>query len=289
MKKWLQFTLKLKCNLEEDYVGLIAAGIAFYFLLASFPALTAAISLYGIFSDPHFITEQLNAIAPFLPRDAYQIIAAQAGNIVSASEKTLGISLFISILFSLYSATKGVAATMQGFNIAYNEKEKRGYFYFELTAFFLTLNSMAYFLISLTLIAGIPTLVNIVRLPESLEQIILWVRWPSLFFTALIGLQILYFFGPSHTHPRWQWVSWGSLTATIFWLVASGLLSFFVSHFGKFNEIYGSISAIILLLLWFWVSAAMILLGAEINALIEHRHRIAHQPGDNPPPLPEKP
>jgi membrane protein len=287
--KELQFLWKLKCNLTEDYVGLISAGMAFYFLLASFPVLTAAISLYGIFSDPHFISEQLNAISPFLPREAFSVIAEQAKNIASSNDKTLSASFFISIIFSLYAAKQGVSAAMQGFNIAYNEKEKRGFFTFHATAFFLTLNIMAYYVISLTLIAGLPTLAHIIHIPQSLEQIFLWIRWPLLFGTALLGLQILYFFGPSHTYPRWQWVSWGSIVATILWLVASGLFSFFVSHFDRYNEIYGSISAIILLLLWFWVSALMILLGAEINSLLEHKHRIVIPDSDTPPPLPEKP
>lgn len=287
--KELQFLWKLKCNLTEDYVGLIAAGMAFYFLLASFPVLTAAISLYGIFSDRHFISEQLISISPFLPSEAFAIIAEQAKMIVSSNEKTLGTSFFISIIFSLYAAKQGVSAAMQGFNIAYNEKEKRRFFTFHVTAFFLTLNIMAYYLISLSLIAGLPTLVHIIHIPQSLEQVFLWTRWPLLFGTALLGLQILYFFGPSHTYPRWQWVSWGSVVATILWLVASGLFSFFVSHFDRYNEIYGSISAIILLLLWFWVSALMILLGAEINSLLEHKHRIVIPDSDKPPPLPEKP
>ncbi|MGZ9097631.1 MAG: YihY/virulence factor BrkB family protein [Micavibrio sp.] len=287
--KEIQFLWKLKCNLTEDYVGLMAAGMAFYFLLASFPVLTAAISLYGIFSNPHFITEQLSAISPFIPRDAFSIISEQARNIISSSEETLSASFFISILFSLYAAKQGVSAAMQGFNIAYNEKEKRGFFVFNVTSFFLTLNIMLYYLISLSLIAGLPTLAHLIHIPPSLEQIFLWVRWPLLFATALIGLQILYFFGPSHTYPRWQWISWGSVVATILWLVASGLFSFFVSHFERYNEIYGSISAIILLLLWFWVSALMILLGAEINSLLEHKHRIVIPDNDKPPPLPEKP
>ncbi len=259
-------------NISQDYVGLVAAGIAFYFLMAAFPALAAIISLYGIFSDPNFVSEQLDSLSPFLPAEAFNILADQAQTLVSSTSDALSISFIISTMFAVYSATKGMVALMQGFNIAYNEKERRNMIVLKITAFSLTLIMMIYFLAALTTIAGLPAILQLMHIPDSITQTVLWSRWPLLFLTAIIGLQILYYFGPCHTKPKWQWISWGAFFATVLWLVISALFSLFVSNFGSYNEVYGSLSAIVLLLLWFWLSGLMILFGAEFNATLEDKH-----------------
>ncbi len=266
LQKILSKLIELYGNVSEDYLGLVAAGIAFYFLMGSFPAMAAAISLYGIFSDPHFVSDQINLLSQFLPKDALDIFARQATSLVDAGSGTLGVGFIVSVVFTIYSATKGVGALIKGLNIAYNEKERRGFFELSLTGFVLTFVLMVYLLMALSLIAGLPVLFKFIHLPEITSTIYLHLRWPLLLFTALIGLEILYFYGPSHTKPRrWYWMSIGSVAATLMWLAISYGFSTFVTHFGKFNETYGSISAIIILLLWFWLSALTILIGAEIN------------------------
>lgn len=267
-----QFVRRLADNMSQDYVGLVAAGIAFYFLMAAFPALAAIISLYGIFSDPNFVSDQLDSLAPFLPQEAFKILADQAQALVSSRSDALSISFLISTMFAVYSATKGMVALIQGFNIAYNEREHRNLVVLRLTAFTLTLIMMVYFLTALTLIAGLPAVLHIFPLPEIVSQTVLWIRWPLLFFTAIIGLEILYYFGPCHSARQWRWISWGSFISTIFWLVISAVFSTFVSNFGNYNEVYGSLSAIVLLLLWFWLSGLMILFGAEFNSTVENKH-----------------
>lgn len=259
-------------NVSEDYLGLVAAGIAFYFLMAAFPALAAAISLYGLFSDPVFVSDQINILSRFLPKEALEIFASQATALVQTGSGALGIGFIISVIFAIYSSTKGIAALIKGLNIAYNVREKRNYFKLLLTGFTLTFVLMGYLLIALSLIAGLPAVLNLIPLPDITSALYLYLRWPLLFITAMIGLEILYFFGPAHREPKWRWFSWGGLAATVMWLVVSNLFSLFVANFGKYNETYGSISAIIILLLWFWLSALMILIGAEINVTLRgHR------------------
>ena len=258
-------------NTENDYLGLIAAGIAFYFLMAAFPALAAAISLYGIFSDPHFVNDQIDQLSRFLPKEAIAIFADQAKSLTAASQQVLSLSFFISIILAIYSSGKSVGALIKGLNIAYNEKEKRGFFVLSITGFVLTAGLMVYLLLALTLIAVVPAIVNIVRLPEMTSQVYLLVRWPLLYFTALFGIQVLYAFAPSRTKIKWEWISWGGVAATTLWLGASSFFSLFVTYFGNYNETYGSISAIIILLLWFWITAMTILLGAEINHVFDGR------------------
>lgn len=245
---------------------MLAAGIAFYFLLAVFPAIGALISVYGIFSDPHFITDQVVSLGRILPRDAIKILIDQAERITSSNESILSLGFVLSVVLTIYSATKGVNALIQGFNIAYNLGETRNLIQVNMTAFLLTFILLAYFLLSLSMIALLPLLIKAAHLGDSYENILLLARWPLLFSMAIIGLELLYYYGPANPNPRWQWISWGSLFATITWLFFSYLFSVFVTNFGTYNETYGSLGAVVILLLWFWLSALTILLGAEINA-----------------------
>lgn len=252
---------KLYENISNDYLGLIAAGVAFYFLLAAFPAMAALVSLYGIFSDPHFIADQINLLERFLPPQSLDIFVKQATSLVEADQKALSFGLVISVAVAIYSATKGVAALMQGLNIAFDEKEKRSFLKLTMTEYTLTFIVLSYILIALTLIAALPVILNLLFIPKTY----LFLRWPLLFLTGIIGVQMLYSYGPSLTRYKWQWMSIGAFAASVLWVGISMAFSYFVQNFGSYNETYGSISAIIVLLLWLWFSALAILVGAEIN------------------------
>ncbi len=264
-QKILEKFIRLWNGISNDNLNFIAAGIAFYFLLASFPALAAAISLYGLFSDPQIISDQIDMLDRILPADVISIFKSQVTGLLESSDHSLGLGFALSILIAIYSATRGVAALIKGLNIVYKEKEQRNYFVRIMTGYALTFILLAYMLIALGLIAGMPALFALSSITEAHAQTLLLFRWPLLFFTALIGLETVYLFGPSHSKPRWHWISWGSVLATTLWLIMSNFFSMFVMHFGNYNETYGSISAIVILLLWFWLSALTILLGAEIN------------------------
>ena len=272
----VQYLWRLHASAQENYIGLIAAGVAFYFFMGAFPAIAAIISLYGLFSDPQFITDQLEGFSRFLPPETFSILVGQARAIAGRSGAALSIGLVFGIILTIYSATKGVRALIKGFNIAYHVKESRNLVTLSSTAFFLTFILMVYFLLSLSLVALMPAFFQFIRLPEIIMTSALSLRWPVLFLLAVMGLEILYYFGPSRARPKWQWLSWGSFIATILWLGCSSFFSLFVSNFGNYNETYGSLGAVAVLLLWFWMSALMILLGAEINATL-HRYRQAHQ------------
>jgi len=268
----VQYIWKLYSSAQEHYIGLIAAGVAFYFFMGAFPALAAVISLYGLFSDPMFITEQLESFERFLPPESFSILVGQARAIAGSSGAALSLGLVFGIILTIYSATKGVKALIKGFNIAYRVKESRNLVSLNSTSFFLTFVLMVYFLLSLSLVALMPAFFQLIRLPDIVMTSALSLRWPALFLLAVMGLEILYFFGPSFKRPKWQWLSWGSFIATMLWLICSSFFSLFVSNFGNYNETYGSLGAVAVLLLWFWMSALMILFGAEINATLHH-HR----------------
>ncbi len=265
---WVLNTLDFKREVQKDYIGLIAAGVAFYFLLAAFPALAAIVSLYGLFMDPHHLAEQFSMLKTFLPPQALDIIINQATALTTTADHTLGISLFVSVAVTLYSATRGVNSLISGFNIAYDAQEKRGMVKLALVSYGLTALLLVYFLLSLLLVAGLPVAVRIFPLPASIAGLISTMRWPMLFGMALVGLEILYTFGPCRRRRHIR-ISAGAVAATLLWIGGSSLFSLFISNFTDYNETYGSLGAVVILMLWFWVSALTILIGAEINGHLE--------------------
>lgn len=268
-----QYFLRLYQNIEEDYIGLLAAGIAFYFFMAAFPALAALISLYGLFSDPGFVGEQLENLDNFMPPESLKILADQAESISTSGQTALGLGFLVGVVLTIYSTTKGIQALIKGLNIAYNVRERRNIVILNSTAFTLTFGMMVYLLFSLSLITFMPVFFQIIHLPDYITIPLMLLRWPLLMFSAVVGLQIIYYYAPAHKHTEreWRWVSWGAVTATLFWLGGSSLFSLFVTNFGSYNETYGSLGAVAVLLLWFWLNAITILFGAEVNASFKPR------------------
>jgi membrane protein len=262
----MQYLLRLYQNIEEDYIGLLAAGVAFYFFMAAFPALGALISLYGIFSDPVFISDQLANLSRFIPRESLKILEDQAVSISSSEQAALGLGFIVGIVLAIYATTKGIRALIKGLNIAYNVRERRNMVRLNYIAFMLTFVMMLYLLFSLSLVAFMPALFNLINLPGYIATPLLLLRWPLLMLSGVVGLQIIYFYAPARVNPKWQWFSWGSLVAMLFWIGGSSLFSLFVSNFGNYNETYGSLGAVAVLLLWFWLNALTILIGAEVNS-----------------------
>lgn len=263
---FIRYLMRLQKNVQEDYIGLVAGGVAFYFFLGAFPALTALISIYGLFADPDFITDQLTLLEGFIPPESLSILTDQAVKIAGTGAAALSFGLLMGIVLTVYSATKGVKALIQGMNIAYALTENRNIVRLNAKAFSLTLIMMIYMVFALSLVAFMPALFNILHLPAYITDPLLTMRWPLLMLSAMTGLQILYYLGPAHEKPEWRWLSWGAVVATILWVAGCSLFSLFVSNFGNYNETYGSLGAVAVLLLWFWLSALVVILGAEINA-----------------------
>lgn len=272
----VDYLMSLQEKISDDYIGLVAAGIAFYFLLAAFPAIAGLISLYGLMANPYEITEQFQYFERFLPEQAYDILIMQAEKVASSHEGILSLGIVIGLLVAVWSASKGVRALIKGLNIAWSLHERRNVFALGVTGYVLTLAMMVYFIVSLSLVAGVPLVLKYFFFSEFMTQLFDMARWPILFFGGVVGLEILYYFGPCHERPRWRWASWGSFVATSLWLASSVMFSFFVAHAGNYNEMYGSLGAVIVLMLWFWISAGMIMFGAEVNAVLSaHRKKWA--------------
>jgi membrane protein len=267
---WRDILLRTKNEMSDDHVSLVAAGVAFYGLLAVFPAIAAIISIWALIADPQQLAQQIEQISGYLP-EAGSIIKDQATKIASNAGTGVSIAAVGGILFALYSASKGMKALIEGLNMIYDEEEKRGFVGLNLAALGLTFGMVVILIVSLAVIMAAPTLLGSLGLGSTVETLVTWLRWPILFVIIVVSLGLLYRLGPSRDEPRWQWVSWGAVIATVVWLIGSILFSIYVQNFGSYNETYGSLGAVVILLMWFWLSAFIVLMGAELNAEMEHQ------------------
>lgn len=268
---WKQVGLRVKNQLSTDHISIVSAGVAYYFFLALFPAFVAAISIFGLIMDPTQVQQQMAQAANILPDQTATMISGVLGEIAGKSQDTLGWSLALSILFALWSAQQGTKAVFEGINIAYNQVDERGFFKRNGLTLLFTLVGIIVGIICIILVIVFPAIVEGINLPSyQLENIIQWLRWPLLALMVMGALAITYKIAPDRRNPEFKWVSWGAAIATILWLVGSILLSFYISNFGNYDKMYGSFAAVIILMLWFFITAYVILLGAEINSEIEH-------------------
>lgn len=257
---------RLKQRITEDNLSVIAAGVAFYAMLAVFPALIALVGLYGIAFDARQVDEQVSRLTAMLPPQAAQLIGEQVGEIASIDRSSLRLGSIVALLVALWSASAGVRALMTALNVAYDEEEKRGLVRFYATSLVLTLAAVVGAALAIGLIVAVPAALRFAGLGALAEGLIDYARWPLLALLMLAGLAIMYRYGPSRERPVWRWLNWGAVSAVALWLVGSALFSLYVSAFGSYNKTYGSLGAAVILLLWFLVTAYAMLVGAELNA-----------------------
>jgi membrane protein len=256
---------------NKDNLSIVAAGVAFYAFLAIFPALAALVSIYGLFADPARVQSQITSFGNLVPPQAFDIIQGQLQSVAHSSGGALGAGVFVGLLLTVWSATKGMKALTKALNIAYGTEESRGFFRQNALAIFLTLGAIIFIIISLTLIMVVPILLQFIGLGGIAKSLMSWLRWPLLAILVIIGLAVLYRFAPDRAPEKWHWHNWGAVTATVLWLAVSGLFSLYVSHFGNYNKTYGSFGAVVILMLWFWLTTYIVLLGAELNAAMVRR------------------
>jgi len=268
---WRDIALRVKEKVGKDNVSIVAAGVAFYALMAIFPALIALISLYGWFADPMQVEQQTAFLAGVLPQNVQSLLSTQMKDIARHAESTLGIGALAGFLVTLWSASKGIKTLFTALNIAYDEEEKRGFITLNALALVMTLGALVFGIITLALVAVLPALLGQLGLQAIARVAVSLVRWPLLAVAVIVALAVLYRYGPSRDQPQWTWVSGGAIVATVLWLVASILFSVYVANFGSYNQTYGSLGAVVVLLTWLYLSAFIVLLGAELNSEMEHQ------------------
>src|SRR3954470_16534590 len=268
---WKDIFWRVYEEINKDRILAVAAGVTFYGLLGLFPALAALVSIYGLFADPATIQDHLNLLSGVLPGGALDIIGEQVKRITSKGSGTLGFTFFSGLAISLWSANAGVKAVFDALNVAYGEEEKRGFIALNLRSLAFTLGMIVFALVAIGAIVVVPILLNFIGLGTVTEWIISLARWPVLLGAIVLVLAVLYRYGPSRDTAQWRWISAGSLVAAVIWVAASMLFSWYVANFGNYNETYGSLGAVIGFMTWMWLSTTVVLVGAELNAEIEHQ------------------
>ena len=270
-KGWKAILKRVKSEIKNDHLSLLAAGVAFKALLALFPALVAAISIWGLVASPQQITRQVEGFTNALPSGAGELLSNQMRNIAGSEPGTLSTALAISIALALWSASGGMAGLMEGCTAAYDEIETRKFPIKRGIAILLTLGAIVFLLITIGLIAVLPAMLDTLGLGSAATLAVQIVQWPLLAALFVGVLAVLYKYAPDRDQPQLRWVSWGAGIATVLWLLGSAVFTLYVNNFGKFGETYGSFAGIIVLMLWLFLTAFVVLLGAEINAEMERQ------------------
>jgi membrane protein len=268
---WKDVLVRVYHEVSDDRVVAIAAGVTFYVLLAIFPAVAALVSLYGLFADPQTIAEHLNDASSFLPGGAVEIIGEQINRVAAQGEATLGAALIIGLAISLWSANGGIKALIDALNIVYDETEKRSFFKLNALSLTFTIAFVGFLLVALGAMVILPVVIDYLGLARIAETAMKILRWPILFVPVALGIACLYRYGPSRDKPKWRWVTWGSAFAALVWIAASMLFAWYAENFGSYNKTYGSLGAAIGLMTWIWLSTIVILMGAELDAEMEHQ------------------
>jgi membrane protein len=268
---WKDVALRVKSEMKTDDVPLLGAGVAFFALLALVPALAALVSLYGLVADPADIERNISDVLATAPEEVRDLVTSQLDNIVDSSPSGLKVGAIAGLVVALWSASSGVRHLIGAINLAYDEEETRGIV--KLRALSLAMTVVGILVMALA-VAGL------VVWPHALDDhgtiglartVLMVVRWPVFALLGLLGLAIIYRYAPDRDAPRWRWVSAGAVFAVVVWVIASALFSLYTANFGQYNETYGALGAVVVVMLWLYITAYVVIAGAEINSELERQ------------------
>ena len=271
IRGWWDICKRVYHNLSQDNLSFVAAGVAFYALLAIFPALAAIVSVYAYFASPTDIHDQLDKVIAILPASSRDIILLQVSDITQQSNKVLSASAIGTLLLTIWSSSKGCQALITACNITYHQRNKRQFFMALVVRFLFSLGAIVVALVALLIIGILPIVLNLVGLTELIDLMIQLITWPLLAIIFNLALAFLYRYAPHRTPAKWRWITPGSMLATLMWIIASIGFSYYVSQFASYNETYGSLGVVVIMWMWLYISAYIIIFGAAINASTEQQ------------------
>jgi membrane protein len=268
---WKDILLRVYRNIGEDRVVALAAGVTFYSILALFPAIAALVALYGLFADPASIGAHLETLSGVLPGGALQVIGSEVERIAAQGSTTLGVTFVVGLATALWSANAGIKSIFDALNLVYKEQEKRSFIRLNAVSLMFTAGAIVFVLLAVGVTVVLPIVLSFLGLTGVAELALRFLGWPALLLVVIFMLALLYRFGPSRERPKWRWLTWGSTAAALLWLIASILFSWYAANFGSYNKTYGSLGAVIGFMIWIWISSIVVLMGAELNAEMEHQ------------------
>jgi membrane protein len=281
---WKDILWRTYIRTGEDRLLATAAGVVFFGLLAVFPAITALVSCYALFANPSTIGANLQKLALMLPQGSFEIVQDQIARVLEKGNTALGATFLFGLALAIWSANAGVKAIIDALNVVYEEREKRGFVRLNLVSLAFTSGGIAALLLMVGAVVAFPLALDHIGLAPQGQLLVGLARWPLLFVVLVIALGILYRLGPSRRAARWEWLSVGTLAAALLWIVGSSLFSWYLSNFGNYSATYGSLGAAIGLMMWMWMSAIIVLWGAELNSEIERQTALDSATGPPQPP-----
>lgn len=268
---WWQILRRAWAESKKDQVPLLAAGVAFYSFMALFPAMIAAITLYGLVADPATVARQADKLTSAMPSDAASLVTRQMKALADSPHQSLGLGLVIALLLALWSAAGGVGNIVTAINIAYDEEERRGFVRRKLLSLGLTLGAIVFVVVAIVLVGVAPAVLHSLVGGGPARWGFEAIRWFALLAGISLALAVLYRYAPDRDEPKFRWVSVGAAVASVIWLVASLGFSLYVAHFSSYSKTYGALAGVVVLLLWLWITNFIVLLGAEVNAEAEQQ------------------
>jgi membrane protein len=268
---WKDILVRSYHQIQNDRLLALAAGVAFYSLVALFPAIAAGVSSYALFADAATIGKHLSIAADIVPAGALDMLGEEISRIAAKSEGKLTFGFLLGLTIALWSANAGMKAVFDALNLIYDEDEKRGLIWLNVVSLFFTICAIAGAGLAIALVVVFPVLLAAFGLTSSDHPIIGYLRWPVMFVLIILGLAVLYRYGPSRRLAKWRWISIGSVFASLSWLAVSSLFSWYLSNFANYNATYGALGAVVGLMMWMWLSTIVVLVGAELNSEIEHQ------------------
>lgn len=260
-------------RMDERNLGLIAAGVAFYAFLSLFPAISAVIAIWGYWADPIVISEQMELVKEVMPEEAYSLLATQISALITANRSTLQWASVISIVLAIWSSRASVAALIRGLNAVYNTPHRENAIRRLAVAFLLTVLLVLTALVAFAAVVIVPATFVFLGLPFHVELMVSMLKWAILLAVVFFAIALLYRYGPNRRQARMRWFTPGAVLALLGWALGSWVLTTYVRNFDRLNEVYGSLGAVVALLLWFYVSALVTLLGAQLNGELNKRRK----------------
>lgn len=280
---WWAIGRRVIKNVNRHDISLLAAGVALFIMLSIFPALNIAVSLYALFSSPENIISQMEPLRQLLPEEAFELVMEQLTGLAEAGGASLNLTLIVSLILWFWVSRKGAMALIKACNIIYQEQEKRPFWGLLLMSLLFTVVGIVGFVGLALLAILVPIVLGLLPLGETVESLLRILRWPILALIFIFVLQCVYRFAPNRKNAKWRWVTVGAFIATLLWIAASIGFTVYVQNFSNYNETYGAIGSVIILILWFYISAFVVLLGAEINAEMEHQTEVDSTVGEEKP------
>jgi membrane protein len=262
---------RVRSEVKHDHATLLSAGVAFYALLALVPGLAALISVYGLLADPERVETQVLDALSAAPAEVRDLVGTQFRSIAAGSDAATLLAAIAGTLAAIWSASAGIGHLIDALNVAYDEEERRGFVRRKLVALAFTAGAVVFVAVAFGAIALLPALVADTGLGAFGRVAIGIVRWVVLLAGLLVGLAVLYRYGPDREEARWRWTSPGAIVAATIWLIGSIAFSVYTANFAKYNETYGSLGAVVVLMLWLYLSSLSVIIGAELNAELERQ------------------